>query len=305
MIRPVLFLFSILQVVGMMAYGIENGVYVAALTPLHPDLRCNNELLTKHCLQLLERGCKGVVLFGTTGEGPSFSVEERKCALKKVISSGLDPKKIIVGNGSSCLQDTVDLALAALENGCLACLIAPPSFFKNVTEEGVLSFYREVIQRVSDPRLQVILYHIPQYSGVPISINIVKTLCAEFPNTIVGIKDSEGNLSFVKEILKTVPQCKVFVGNEKQIPLAVGYGASGTICGMANLWPELICSVYETGNISELEQVSSVLENRPFIPSCKALLSDSKNPTWNLVRPPLIPLSLEETDSLKQKMLHN
>lgn len=303
MLRLGLFLFSILQVVVTMGYGIENGVYVAVLTPLHSDLRCNNELLTEHCLQLIERGCKGVVLFGTTGEGPSFSVEERKCTLKKVISNGLDPKKIIVGNGSSCLQDTVDLALTALENDCLACLIAPPSFFKNVTDEGVISFYREVIQRISDPRLQVILYHIPQYSGVPISINIVKTLCAEFPNIIVGIKESEGNLSFIKEVLKTVPQFKVFVGKEKQIPLAVGYGASGTICGMANLWPELICSVYEKGNISKLEQISSILENRPFISSCKALLSNSKNPNWNLVRPPLIPLSLEETDLIKQKMI--
>ena len=118
----------------------------------------------------------------------------------------------------------------------------------------------------------------------------------------VGFKESEGNLSLVKEILKTVPQCKVFVGKEKHIPLAVGYGASGTICGMANLWPELICSVYEKGNISKLEQVSSLFENRPFISSCKALLSDSKNPTWNLVRPPLIPLNLEETDLLKQML---
>lgn len=300
MIRLGLFLFSILQVVVTMAYGIANGVYVAALTPLHSDLSCNNELLTEHCLQLIERGCKGVVLFGTTGEGPSFSVEEKRRTLKKVISNGLDPKKIIVGNGSSCLQDTVELALAALENNCLACLIAPPCFYKNVTDEGVISFYREVILRVSDPRLQVILYHIPQYSGVSININIIKTLCTEFPNIVVGIKESEGNLFFVKEILTTVPQCKVFVGKEKQIPLAVSFGVSGTICGMANLWPELICSIYEKGNSSKLEQVSSIFENRPFISSCKALLSDSKNPNWNFVRPPLIPLSLEETDLLKK-----
>ncbi|SRR5581483_1946973 len=304
MIRSVVFLLFILQVVGNMGYSIENGVYVAALTPLHSDLRCDNELLTEHCLQLIDRGCKGVVLFGTTGEGPSFSVEEKKCTLRKVISNGLDSKKIIIGNGASCLQDTVDLALSALENDCLACLIAPPCFFKNVTDEGVISFYREVIQRVSDSRLQVILYHFPKYTGVSININIVKTLCTEFPNIVVGIKDSEGNLSFIREVLKTVPQCKVFVGKEKQIPLAVGYGASGTICGMANLWPELICSVYEKGDISELERVSSPLENRSFITSCKALLSDSKNQNWNLVRPPLIPLSSQETDLLKQKVVN-
>lgn len=303
MIKLVLFLFSILQVANIMAYDIENGVYVASLTPLHSDLSCNHELLTEHCLQLIERGCKGVVLFGTTGEGPSFSLEEKKYTLKKAISNGLDSKKIIVANGSSCLQDTVDLALAALENDCLACLIAPPCFFKNVTDEGVISFYREIIQRVSDSRLKVILYHIPQYSGVPISLNVIKSLFEEFPNTVVGIKESEGNLSLVQEILKAVPQFKVFVGKETHIPLAVSYGASGSICGMANLWPELLCSVYEKGDISKLEQVSTIFKNSPFIASCKAILSDGQNPNWNLVRPPLVSLNSEKTHLLKQQVI--
>jgi 4-hydroxy-tetrahydrodipicolinate synthase len=299
MVKVAFIFFVLLQGISIMIYSIENGVYAAALTPLRSDLRCDDNLLTKHCLQLMERGCKGVVLFGTTGEGPSFSVQEKKSTLKQVISNGLDPKKMIVANGASSLQDTVDLGLAALENDCFAYLVAPPCFFTNVTEAGVLSFYREVIQRISDPRLQVILYHIPQYTGVPLSINIVKTLCTEFPNIVVGLKESEGNLSFVKEILETVPHCQVFVGKEEQIPLAVSYGASGTICGIANVWPELICSVYQTGNISGLKQVLSLFKNRSFISSCKALLSDSKNSSWNLVRPPLIPLSPQETNLLK------
>lgn len=285
-----------------MTYAIEDGVYAAALTPLHSDLSCNHEVLAKHCLQLIDRGCKGIVLFGTTGEGPSFSVDERKETIKKVISRGLDPKKIIVANGSSCLKDTVELTLAALEYNCSACLIAPPCFFKNVTDEGVIAFYREVIQRVSNPHLQVILYHIPKYSGVPITVNIVKTLCEEFPGIVIGIKESEGNISLTKEILKTVPQFKVFVGKEKQIPLAVSCGASGTMCGMANVWPELICSLYDRGNSPELEPIFLALENRPFIACCKALLADKKNPNWRLVRPPLVSLSAEESDLLKQKV---
>lgn len=276
----------------MANHKIENGVYAASLTPLHSDLRCHDEALAKHCLQLIERGCKGVVLFGTTGEGPSFSVAERKQALQQVIARGLDPKKIILGNGSACLQDTVELALAVLENHCLACLIAPPCFFKNVTEEGVIAFYREVIRRVANPNLQIILYHIPQYSGVPLTVNIVKTLCTEFPGIVVGIKESEGNMTLVKEILQTIPECKVFVGKETLIPLAVKHGASGAICGMANLWPELICSIYEGESTLELEKVSSALRQLPFIAACKALLSEGKNSPWSLVRPPLVSLNL-------------
>lgn len=283
----------------MAACNIEKGVYAAALTPLHPDLRCNDEVLVEHCLQLIQRGCKGVVLFGTTGEGPSFSVEEKTHTLKQVIARGLNPKKIILGNGSSCLQDTVDLALAAVENRCLACLIAPPCFFKNVSEEGVIAFYREVIKRVGKSDLQIILYHIPQYTGVPLTFSIVKTLCTEFPDVVVGIKESEGNLSLVKEILKEIPSCQVFVGKEKLLPLAVEYGASGGICGVANLWPEEVCSLYEKRiSLVELQKITSVLENRPFIASCKALLSQGRHSAWDFVRPPLVSLSRKEKSEI-------
>lgn len=272
-----------------------NGVYAAALTPLQGDLHCNDQGLAEHCLNLIARGCKGVVLFGTTGEGPSFSVEEKKKSIKQVISKGLDPQKIIVANGAVSFQDTIDLGR---ELQCLAYLIAPPSFFKNVTEEGILTFYREVIWRIDNPKLQVILYHIPQFAGVPLTVNIVKTLCEEFPGIVVGLKESEGNLPFTKAILKEVPQCKVFVGFEKQIPEAVKAGAAGSICGMANLWPELICSLYEKRELSpEFEQKVRTIEKHHFIACFKAILAE-KTPNWELLRPPLIPLSREQRREL-------
>lgn len=263
----------------------EKGIYAAALTPLLPGFRCDAEALAAHCLDLISRGCKGVVLFGTTGEGASFSLEEKKGAIGKVIANGVDPQKIIIANGSGCLQDTIDLGQAAREQGCLAYLIAPPCFFKRVEEEGVLAFYRAVISQLG--KLPILLYHIPQFSGVPLSINIVKILIKEFPN-VIGLKESEGNLSFTKAILEAGIDCQVFVGKEKQIPEALGYGASGSICGMANLWPELICSVYETGDVRELEKLAKPIENLPFIPCFKAILAESKGERWRSVVPPLV-----------------
>ncbi len=273
---------------------IEKGIYAAALTPLQSDFQCDVEALAEHCLDLISRGCKGVVLFGTTGEGCSFSLEEKKRVIEQVIAKGVDPKKIIVANGSSCLPDTIELALTALKHGCLAYLIAPPSFFKNVTEEGVLAFYRKVLKRV--PELPILLYHIPQFSGVPLSINQVKTLCREFPN-IIGLKESEGNLPFTKAILESVPDAQVFVGSEKQIPEAVRYGASGSICGMANLWPELICELYKTGDLTELEKVSKPIEHLPFIPCFKAILASKKGEHWRDVVPPLAKLISQDSFS--------
>jgi 4-hydroxy-tetrahydrodipicolinate synthase len=286
----------------MVKHVIENGVYAAALTPLKRNLKCDDELLAEHCKELLERGCKGVVLFGTTGEGPSFSTAEKKKILKKVIARGVDPKKIMVGNGSACIHDTVALAKDALEYGCLASLIAPPCFYKNVKDTGVISFYREIIKRVKHPDLQILLYHIPQFSGVPITVHTVKTLCNEFPGIVVGMKESESNLALTKEVLQEVPQCRVFVGKEKQIPEALPLGISGAICGMGNLYPELLCFLFEKGSSSEIEKIDAAFVGRPFIASAKAILA-RKNPKWKgFVMPPLVPISKEETLDLLSKL---
>jgi len=276
---------------------LPSGIYAASLTPLNPDLSCNCEQLKEHCLDLIERGCQGVVLFGTTGEGPSFSVEERKAVLARVISEGLDPKKTILANGSSGIPDTVDLARAALKQGCAAVLISPPSFFKGITEEGVIAFYRAIITEVANPDLRVLLYHIPQYSGVPITLNIIEALHREFPNIVIGLKESEGNIDFTKAIIDRFPGFQVFVGNEKQIIEAVYYGGAGSICGISNLYPELIVSLYEQGkqanvpNPPEIEAVFRALKGYVFISAAKSVMEMRKGPNWRQVRPPLVPLN--------------
>lgn len=167
---------------------LQEGVYAAVLTPMHSDLRCNHKKLASHCFELIQQGCTGVALFGTTGEGPSFSLAERVEALEKLILEGFDPEKIILANGSSGILDTVELGREALKHGCAALLVAPPSFYKNVTDIGVMAFYREIIQKIGNPNLRILLYHIPQMSGVPISLEIIEALRKEFPEIVIGIK---------------------------------------------------------------------------------------------------------------------
>lgn len=295
--KLLLFLLCGFQVVFGMQQSKLEGIYAATLMPLKTDLSCDSDALVYHCRDLLGRGCQGIVLFGTTGEGPSFSYEEKLSILESLLSSGLSAKKILIANGSTGISETVALAKVALKQGCPAMLIAPPSYYKNVSEEGVIAYYREIIQEVSDPNLRILLYHIPQFTGVPITLPVIKTLTEEFPNNVIGMKESEGNLALTKVVLKKFPNFQIFVGYENQIIEAVRSGASGSICGLANLYPELICSLYSLGkqrlstNPPQVGQIFDALKGVPFIPAAKAFLERQKGPIWHTLRPPLVPLS--------------
>ncbi len=281
------------------------GVYAASLTPMLPDFSCDYEELAHHCKDLMNRGCSGVVLFGTTGEGPSFTIEERKRALKELIERGIDPQRIIFGISCCSINDAVELACHAVEQNCSAVMIAPPFFYKNVDDQGVIAYYREIIQQSCSPNIKIFLYHIPQCTGVPMTINVIKTLWGEFPNNVIGIKDSEGNFSFIKEILNSFPGFKVFVGHETQISQAVQLGAAGGISGMANAYPELICSLYhfardrqKPDNNDEINSILKELKKYPLFPAIKSLVMNKKGTRWRIMRPPLIPLDEKESQTL-------
>lgn len=153
----------------------ENGIYAASITPLRPDFSCDTPALGKHCRSLIRRGCKGIAVFGTTGEGPSFSVAE-KIEVLNDLRDDLDPKVTLIGNGAAGIRDTIDLLCKSASETYLGYLVSPPSFFKNISEEGTIAFYRTIINESYRPGLKIILYHIPQYSGVPITPRVVKTL---------------------------------------------------------------------------------------------------------------------------------
>lgn len=287
---------------------LAEGIYAAALTPMQADLSCDHKKLFSHCFALMQQGCTGIALFGTTGEGPSFSLTERIETLQKLILEGLDPEKIILANGSSGILDTVSLGREALIHGCAAILVAPPSFYKNITDAGVLAFYREIIQKIANPNLRILLYHIPQYSGVPISLKVIETLRYEFPKIVIGIKESEGNLSFSKTVLKEFPGFKVFVGNEGHIIETVHLGGAGAICGIANVYPELICSLYNQAkqangpNPIDIEAIFKALSGIPFISAVKSLMERREGKIWHTVRPPLISLNSTQEELFFQAL---
>ena len=284
---------------------LPTGVYAATLIPLFEDLTIDHEELASHSFDLVNRGCRGIALFGTTGEGPSFSLKERLSGLEALLSKGFDPKKIILVNGSSGISDTVELARAVLKHGCAALLAAPPCYYKHVAEEGVIAYYEAIIERAADPKLPLLLYHYPQLTGVPITLPIIDSLRTKFPHAVIGLKESGGDLDFTRSILARFPNFQVFVGNELQIIEACRCGGAGSICGMGNLYPEWVSSLYEepaTARVEELRTLFQALKGIPFIPAAKAIMEQRRGPKWHAICPPLMPLGEEERHSLYEAL---
>lgn len=281
------------------------GVWVATLTPLNADLSVDVARLVDHCNDLMRRGVDGICLFGTTGEGASFSVAERIKALEGAIAAGLPAAKIIPGTGCPALSDTIELSRHAASVGCPATLVLPPFYFKGPSDEGLYRSFATMIERVNDPRLRVLLYHIPQLSAVGFSYELIFKLRAAFPQAIAGIKDSLGDWSFTEGLLSRFPEMAIFVGNEPDIARAVARGGAGTICGMANIMPELVRSIYDGGPEKSAEAIERITKavglvlDLPFIAALKAYLAAKKRDTGYLhVRPPFVNLSQAEANKL-------
>ena len=123
---------------------------------------------------------------------PARKPSERMALVDAVIDAGIAPERILVGTGCCAIDDAVTLTRHALELGCAGALVLPPFFFKNVPEAGVFAYYRQLIERVNNPTLRIVLYHIPAVSGVPLTLSLIERLVTAFPQHIVGVKDSSG-----------------------------------------------------------------------------------------------------------------
>ncbi len=162
-------------------------------------------LFTSHCQRLLDDGCTGIAMLGTTGEANSLSSRERMALLEAVVKSGIAPSKLLPGTGVASIMETVELTKHAVASGVGAVVMLPPFYYKGVSDDGIVDAYTAVIERVADPRLRVVLYHIPQMSAVPISLDVIDRLRKRFPEIVVGIKDSAGEFANMERHRRSLP----------------------------------------------------------------------------------------------------
>ncbi|MEP6875010.1 MAG: dihydrodipicolinate synthase family protein [Burkholderiales bacterium] len=288
-----------------------SGIWPALLTPLSADLSIDIPVFARHSRRLLDAGCSGVTPFGTTGEGPSFSVAERRAAIDGLIAGGVPANRILVSTSCAALPDAVELTRHAVASGSFGCLLLPPFFLKGVSDRGIIDAYRWVIDQVADPRLRVVLYHIPQVSGVDLSHHVIRTLKELYPDTIVGIKDSSGNragsLAYADAFM---PDIQVWVGNEPDQLLMSARGTNGAVSGVANVLPRLIQHLVTqhagpdaTRDAQRVQAFIDVLGGYGMTAAFKgimAILDDHAG--WRRVRPPLVALSDAEFDRLVVQM---
>ena len=279
------------------------GLWCAMLTPFDNSGSVDHGMLVAHAKSLLARDVDGVAPFGTTGEGQSFSAAERLAGIDALLAGGIPGDRLVAATGCAALPETIALTRHGVAAGCAACLVLPPFFWKDATDEGLFAWYAQLIDSVGDARLRVYLYHIPQVSGTPLSVDLIARLAAAFPGIIAGVKDSAGNWANTQALLDRVPQLAILVGHEPHLPRLLRGGGAGTICGVANIFPALVRALLlPEATPADEQRVVKFIEiafRQPFLAGFKAILAEqTRNPAWRAVRAPLLPLAADSRQAL-------
>ena len=293
-------------------HAFPNGVAAAVCTPVKADLSIDHELLYQHSMDLLGRGCHGIIYMGTTGESTSFSVEEREEALDELISRGFPANRIMVGTGLCSLTDTLRLTRHATNAQCGGVLVMPPFYFRAVDDEGLYQYFARLIERTANNDLRLFLYHFPRMSGIDMSIDLMVRLAQAFPRQLVGIKDSSGDLDHMLKVMDRIPDFRLYTGSEKVLKTVIEHGGAGCISATANYSAGEIRAVYDAvserrENMAELERtmvhIREAFEGFTFASALKGILARrNSNPGWNRMRPPLMPLTEAELDTIDKAL---
>ncbi len=284
-----------------------SGVLAPVVTPFKDELSPDPGRLIQHCRWLLSQNV-GLAPFGTTSEGNSLSVDEKTSLLDSLVDAGIDTTRLLPGTGHCALTDTVKLTAHAASLGCAGVLMLPPFYYKDVGDDGLYASFAEAIERVGSNDLRVYLYHIPPIAHVGISPQLVERLVKQYPDTVVGIKDSSGDWNNTDALLKLgLDDFRIFAGSENFLLQNMLAGGAGCISATANINPAAIHELYKNWQGKEaqtmqadLDTVRSAVQKHPMIPALKAIIGNFRGePQWETVRPPLVAL----TDDQKSELL--
>jgi 4-hydroxy-tetrahydrodipicolinate synthase len=275
------------------------GVIAPVLTPFNDSLEPDVERFIAHCEWLVGNNA-GLAIFGTNSEAASISVAERKSLTEALVEAGIPAAKLMPGTGACALPDAVELSRHASGLGAAGLLTLPPFFFKGVSDDGVFAYYAEIIERVGPGCAPIYLYHIPQFTHVPITLGLIERLRKRYPTVIAGAKDSSGDWANTKAMIDNFAAdgFDVFPASESLLSMAMPLGGAGCISATVNMNPAGIHQVYagwQGADAPELQAradaVRKVFQGGYMIPAMKhALATCANDASWRTVRPPLAPL---------------
>jgi 4-hydroxy-tetrahydrodipicolinate synthase len=220
------------------ATGEKQLFWVAASTPCDKNLNFDAELYRDLLAYLKQKGADGVVVLGTTGEFPSFSMAERK-KIAEVAFKHRNGLNIIVSPGTANFPETLELSLHAQENGADGLLIVPPFYYKHPKPQGLTAYFSLIFEKV---RIPINLYHIPFATGVPISLDLMHSL-EKYPN-LAGIKDSVSDEEEYHKFVAEFPNLNMRTGTTHNLKYAIDNGM-GAILAEGNNFTELIAAVFK------------------------------------------------------------
>jgi len=282
-----------------------SGVYGAAVTPLKPDFSPDPDAVPALLDFLARRGCHGALLFGTTGEGPSFTPAERLENLRAALEFRLSNPdfRLLIGTGTPSLEETVELTRDVFNLGADGVVVLPPYYYRKVSDEGLFAWYSQVIRRAVPSDGALLGYHIPPVTAVGLSFELLSRLKDAFQDRFAGIKDSSADLDHARNLGERFgTDLLILNGTDRLFTQALQAGASGCITALANLFsPDLrrVWDAHQGDDVDETAQgrlsaARSISESYPPAPPLLKMLLERwfGFPRWP-VRPPLLSMPLE------------
>jgi 4-hydroxy-tetrahydrodipicolinate synthase len=268
------------------------GVVAPVPTPLDDHLRFDSAAQKAHLSWLASERLDGVLVLGTNGDFPSFSLAERIAVAETAAAAG-DGMHLMLGVGSCALPEVMTMLDVAARCGYEAVLCPPPFYFRGATAGGLAAFFREVLDASSVP---VLLYHIPQVTGVPISEKILDQL--EGHERLAGVKDSSGDPDELARLCRRFRDRAYIVGSDRLVTACLAAGGRGSISAAASVAPRLVNAVHRGDTAQdELDALRGLLEDFGLGPSVKAILRRAGLGEF-AARPPLVGLDPPREDEL-------
>ena len=277
-----------------------SGIFAATMSVFNSDLSLNIEKTIEHAEKLIDQGCHGTAIFGSTGQSQLIPISEKIKLLNKLSKSKYKDKHLI-GTGLNSLTETINLIRIASSLNFDKFLIMPPAYYKYGDAE-VIEFYKKIVAAV--PECKIILYNFEKLSGYKFSINCVNELVKRFPDQIIGVKDSSYNLY---ENLK-LKNFSIFPGSELKLLSGLELGCSGVITATCNVTAELSRKVYDDffsgtkqSNNKKLCDVRAIFDKYNLISGLHTFYSQD-NKIYQNVLPPLSILNQNDKKDLMEAL---